>query len=291
MAKGRLHNLEMIKLLRKPNATDIDPGVRIAINSLQKQIDLLRYSIYADQTNADSEGNAGTAPPPITVISLTNKSGAGRNLGDVVIASLANESAFTTTTTANDENVIGVVASDSPDGVADAVDADAEGVICIAGVIPVMALSPVNVGDRLVASDTEGYAEKARTSSDPGIFAIAFEEILASSGLIEAEILPDIRFNNHPMFQPWAEYISYDTDGSVTGFSGYVLSTSNYRNSAQTELIEHRVFNYGISGFCSSISLSAYNVDGSTLQSSYSIALSYTGGILDDIIKTLTAGQ
>jgi hypothetical protein len=287
MGKGRVLNKEIIKLTRRANEFSIDPGIRIAINNLQNQIAGLRASIYGDATDSDSEGNAGMAPPPISTIMLTNKSGAARNLGELVTLSAANENAFTVTTTQNDEAVIGVVASDSPDGVADAVAANAEGLICVAGKTLAKVISPVNVGDPLIAADTAGYAIAARSPFDPGIFAVAAEEILASSGLIEVIIEINNRFGNFADLQPYDERIVYDTDGSVTGFSGYLLSTAHWRTSALLAFIEHRIYFYDLSGLLCSATLSYFDVAGNGV-SSLHYTLLYSAGNLDRMIQELS---
>lgn len=171
--------------------SDIDPSIRMAIASIRRQLAGLYDAISKLQ---ESRNEAALAENYLsinnTVIELTNKSGAARNNGEVVIKGISNNESFTTTTTAGDVNVIGVVYSDSPDGAADAIEIDAAGLVCMCGLanVKVNATIPIVRGDFLVSHTTEGVAVKAGNQDDPGVFAMALESKASGTGLIYAWI-------------------------------------------------------------------------------------------------------
>ena len=95
---------------------------------------------------------------------LTNKSGAERSAGDVVIQDASNDSAFTTTTTVRDPKVIGVVA--------ETIAADATGLVQADGVCSVTVDGPTSRGAWLVTSTTAAKATP-KTAFYAGSFARA----------------------------------------------------------------------------------------------------------------------
>ena len=95
---------------------------------------------------------------------LTNKSGDGVVLGDLVVADTTTDSSFTTTTTANDQTVIGAAA--------ETIANDAAGVVKRSGVVTVLVDNTVSRGDFLVSSTTAKRADGTATYAK-GAFAIA----------------------------------------------------------------------------------------------------------------------
>lgn len=104
------------------------------------------------------------------VLPLTNKSGAQRTEGEVVIADVTTDDSFTRTTAVGNDLVIGVVA--------ETIANNAEGRIICGGYVPTMEVSAATSrGDYLKTSATAGKADPTATM-DVGVFAIA----LSSTG-------------------------------------------------------------------------------------------------------------
>jgi len=102
---------------------EIDTSVRLAIERLKNSIEEIWENIGNVQENQaggyDADGN-----PHVTslsqggqiVLTLENTSGGWLSYGDVVVFDPAATDSCTTTTTANDLTVCGVVATEDPDG-------------------------------------------------------------------------------------------------------------------------------------------------------------------------------
>ena len=110
---------------------------------------------------------------------LTNKSGAERSAGEVVIQDTGNDSAFTTTTTEADEKVIGVVV--------ETIANDASGLVQRAGACTVNVDGATARGNWLVASTTAGKATPKATFQQ-GTFAVALTAS-AGAGTVTALLL------------------------------------------------------------------------------------------------------
>jgi len=189
--KTRAFDKQLLKRTTKPANSDIDAGVRVAINSLQAQLSALRQQLAMMGANADytPEGVAGPSAIQQQTAGLVNKSGTARTYGDVVVINPAFEGAFKTTTTEGDTTVIGVVAQDSEDGVSDDVAIDATARVCTGGLAEVLVEAPIAPGDFLVTSTTAGRAKAAESRSDAGIFAVALEEVTTGTEIIDALIV------------------------------------------------------------------------------------------------------
>lgn len=97
---------------------------------------------------------------------LTNKSGAQRVAGEVVVADTTADSSFTSTTTANASKVIGVVQ--------ETIEDDAAGIVKQHGSSLVKVTGATSRGDWLVTSTTEGAADPDSSADPPaGAFAVA----------------------------------------------------------------------------------------------------------------------
>lgn len=279
------------QIARKPGNTDVDPSVRIAISNLQNQIqalyDALNQAIANINSNGDSTGSTGIKTIQPSLMVLTNKSGSGRNLGDVVIFDAGNTGAFTTTTTQGDERVMGVIASDSPDGSVDAIAVDAQGYVCIAGRSKVRVdadIAAIAVGDYLIASTTAATARKALSPYDAGIFARALESKASGIGVISCEIFPAaIEQNARCAIQQAFDKLSYDLTGAITGFSGYVLSAISWRSADMSVLIERESYRYSADGNLVSSTWSGYDVAGTGVSTLHQ-TLNYSGELVESIV-------
>jgi len=173
--------------------TDIDPSIRMAISSVQRQVSALQsYINDMLQAHAMSPNTEGYSTVNTTTSKLTNKSGAARNNGEVVVKYTSSDSAFTTTTTLGDIDVLGVVYQDSPDGVSDAIAVDADGLICTSGLANIKVdgdAAAITQGDYLRTYTTAGVAAKADYLTDDGVFAVALEDKVSGVGNIYAIIL------------------------------------------------------------------------------------------------------
>lgn len=116
-----------------------------------------------------------------TVAPLTNKSGAPRSEGDVVIHDATADDAFTTTTVSQNKRVTGVVAETIAD--------DAEGRVIIGGYVSVLAVdAATSRGQYLYASSTAGKATPS-TSLVQGVFGRALSAV-GAAGNVSAVIWP-----------------------------------------------------------------------------------------------------
>lgn len=101
-----------------------------------------------------------------TGVKLTNKSGSGVVAGNVVIVATGTDSAFTKTTTANSNKVLGVVQETIAD--------NGTGIVKMAGTTSVLVTAATARGDWLVTSTTSGQASPVAGANPPnGAFAIA----------------------------------------------------------------------------------------------------------------------
>ena len=261
-------------LVQKTAQQDIDPSLRLAMTSIQRQINSL-YEQIAATAAATAEAQESYATINNNVITLTNKSGGAVNNGDVVIWQATDES-FTTTTTKDNENVIGVVYSDSSDGVADAIEDEADGLICIFGQANVncdtAAGGAISVGDYLITTTAAGTAQKAESTNDTGIFAMALEALPSGTGTIYCILFQP---GNALGQEPWVtqEILTADSASQITlsdaayddpvyGVLAFVIDTDNLIIS----------FPFGIvdSGFFSSHGRCVLTKSGSTIQNSES---------------------
>lgn len=174
-------------------ADAIEPSIRMSIGGLLRQLQDLRAvvaELLANQNNDEDENNYTTLNN--TVVEMTNKSGAGRNNGEVVIQYNAADSAFTVTNMEGDAGVIGIVYSDSPDGAADAILNDAAGLICIEGLCNVYVdctTYPIAAGDWIKSSGLNGIGIVADYETDEGVFALALEDKASGLGPINCFVM------------------------------------------------------------------------------------------------------
>jgi hypothetical protein len=102
----------------------------------------------------------------VAATAMTNKSGSQRSAGDVVIADTTADNAYTTTTSANINTVVGVVQETTA--------IDAAGIVKHFGKSTVKVTGATSRGNWLVTSTTAGQASAVASASQPdGAFAIA----------------------------------------------------------------------------------------------------------------------
>lgn len=189
-------DLRIRQITRQNVKLELEAGLRVALTSLQKQItNLYNNFLLSQNTTATSASGANIGS---NVVELTNASGAGRNSGDVVTLA-GTASSFTTTTTAGDEEVIGVVYSDSPDGVADAIANGAAGYVCVGGLANIKVDADAHGGitpaSPLVSHTVAGYACKSDHINDPGVFALSLESLPSGTGEVAGIIMPRHNYN------------------------------------------------------------------------------------------------
>lgn len=109
---------------------------------------------------------------------LTNKSGGQRVAGDVVVVRTDADSAFTTTTTANDTTIAGVVMETVAD--------NASGVVALPGAICDVKVTGATTRGQFLASSTTLAKADPSTAGVPGAFAIA---LTASSSVVTAILI------------------------------------------------------------------------------------------------------
>lgn len=273
----------MVQITQGARASDIDASVQMAIRSLQAQIQSF-YKLIAelkktDNANADPQGNRGAGCDAATVVTLINRSGAGRNLGDVVVRDAAHARSFTVTAQEGDTSVAGVVYSDSPDGTAPAIENGSAGKVCAGGLAYVNAdavPAAIAPGDYLVTHAAAGYARRADSREQQGVFAVALEPLASGTGSIAAMICADALVNSesilalknfdHSLFERDGYYVPhYDADGGATGFSGFLTSATLWTSQAMSGLAGHWTYRYSGDGTLVSSVHSFYGLDGSPL--------------------------
>lgn len=111
---------------------------------------------------------------------LTNKSGAGVIAGDLVKVDMANDSSFTTTTTASQSAVFGVAM--------ETIANNATGRVRLIGKVTINITGTVTRGDYLESSTSAKLAKSAGTGKTSATFAIALTT--ASGGTCVAIVLP-----------------------------------------------------------------------------------------------------
>lgn len=123
--------------------------------------DLITQSIY----NADIIDNLAYLIAAIEPDTLTNQSGGSLSAGAVVVADTANDTSFTTTTDADDEDILGVVM--------ETIGIAAAGRVARIGVVTVNVQGNVTRGNYLSTSTTAGRAKDAGTTKTAATFARA----------------------------------------------------------------------------------------------------------------------
>jgi len=111
--------------------------------------------------------------PVASSVLMTNKSGGQVVAGDIVIIDTANDQSFTTTTTANNQDVIGVAAETIAD--------NAAGIVITHGVAEVNMVAATTRGDFVQTSTTVKTAQSS-TGQDGGTIGILLDTI-GSAGL------------------------------------------------------------------------------------------------------------
>lgn len=271
------------QIAQNAGRSEIDASIQMAIKNLQAQIGafykLLAEMKKSDNYKSDSEGAPLPGISAPTTVLLVNRSGAGRNGGEVVVRDPAAAESFKVTTAPNDTAVAGVVFADSSDGVSDAIADGERGLICVGGIADVLvdaAAGAILPGDYLVSHTSAGYAAKSESRDAPGVFAIALEgkesgtgaiaALIVAAALANSEALESLKSYDRAFFQRDGCYIPhYDADGSATGFSGYVTSAALWTTSAMSRLAAHWTYGYDSSGGLASAVHSVYCMDGAGL--------------------------
>lgn len=169
--------------------------------------DLITASIW----NTDLVDNLAFLLSTINPDSLTNKSGGALEQGDVVVGDGGNDNAFTTTTTANDPDILGVVMENIAN--------DATGRVAVMGVITVKVQGNVTRGNYLCTSTTAKRAADAGTIPAVGTFAKALTAYSGgAAGTVTAILMPAAAGGGAVP----GDLVAYTSAGSApTGYSEY----------------------------------------------------------------------
>lgn len=295
----------VVQLARSAAVSEVDSSVRMAIKSIQAQLQALHAKVNEMATKAatsfDEKGQVDTGGDPSrTLLRLVNNSGQDVEMGEVVLIDSGQERSFTLGVEAGSHLVAGVVSSDSPDGVLPGIADGDEGLICTGGVAYINAYatgSAIAVGDPLETGTSAGTAVKAVANST-GIFATALEELPSGTGLIRAairvealahaEAVKELQQFDYSLFERAGYFVAgYDEDGSTTGFSGVVISAAVWTNSSMSQLMGHWTYGYNLSGMIVSSIHSAFNSDG-TLQCIVSRTFQYQQDRIDKILSEIS---
>ncbi len=262
------------QIAQSAHRTEIDAAVRLAIKNLQTQIQSL-YRLIGD---AKRTGGAGAESGRAVTVGMTNRSGAPRENGEVVVRDPAHDRSFTVSSAAGDIAVVGVIATDSPDGVSPAVEDGAEGSICVVGVAGVLAdasAGAISPGDYLVTHNVPGRARRAPSRDAPGVFAVALGGLSNGVGYVDAivntgclalsETIDAGRDFDDSLFErAGCCETEYDVDGTATGFSGFATGENVWATPAMSALASRRTYHYDESGLLLSTIHSVY-ADGAGL--------------------------
>ena len=296
-------NRSVIQITQRAKTTDLDPGVMVAIQVIKNQLSVLQDSIAALQargiTPTDPTGAlAGFSGIRQTLAQFVNGAGIKLYQGDILRRGAAAGEA-TTTTTAGDNAVIGPVWGDGRaiylsatllSYISTVAEIGSNVSVCQRGVTKVRVRTdsePILIGDNLKALDVARYACRAKPT-EPGIFARALEPLSANkSAAIDADVNPSLRFDNYPDGQNAVFKATYDTDGSVTGFSGLPLTEAWFQDAAMSIPIKIENYHYNISGMIISAIVSCYDVDG-TGSHMINRTMEYVGEQLDKIIQDIS---
>ena len=107
----------------------------------------------------------GSGCPGALEITLTNNSGSTLNAGDLVIRDTTSDSGFKTTTTANDEKVLGVLSASCA--------ASASCKVKVQGITSINSATTVNRGEYLYSSTTAAQATSQTASTNTGLIGVA----------------------------------------------------------------------------------------------------------------------
>lgn len=138
---------------------------------------------------------------------FTNKSGGTRSAGDVVIVDTSNAGSYTTTTTAGNTRVLGVVMQSTSN--------NADGVVALVGarVTNLSVNATTAVGDYLATSTTGGQAAPS-SSPGAGTFAIALASRTGAGSIAEAVLVGVSMAGSGPAF--WVDKNGTNQTGIVT---------------------------------------------------------------------------
>jgi hypothetical protein len=300
MSGGNVNqNRYVTRIIEQHKGLEKDSAVQAALTSLQQQINVLQAIVAAAGTVTTTQGqtNLGFDQIRPTVIQMINQAGTELYNADVVVQDLTSDNGVKTTAIAYSK-AIGTVASDAHGStvgtsfifVSAAAEIGSYVAIAVNGKAGcrVKTTSPregINVGDYLCPDDTARYARKARPD-EPGVFAIALQDV--NSGIddeiIDVLIFPKADYDNRIDGQPFVLKVTYDDDGSVTGFSGFITKEEYFRDATLSTRIKTESYMYSSDGNLISMIISMFDAGGT---GSYTIqqAISYSADMLDQIIQ------
>ncbi|HOY62942.1 MAG: hypothetical protein BWY28_01952 [bacterium ADurb.Bin236] len=274
------------QIARNSGRSETEAAVQTALAGLRAQIQAVYQMIselrLADNEPRDERGEiAPAAPDAAATAAMTNRSGAGMNHGDVVTLHGAAGGAFDAASGAGDLSALGVLCSDSPDGISDAAPNGEKGEVCLCGRMNVTAdadAAPIAPGDYLVASAAAGRAERASEATEAGAFAVALEGRASGVGPVAAFVTGPVpwaareasalkshsraRFERDGFLVP-----RYDDDGSITGFSGYVAGATLWADEGMECLAARWTLGYDAAGLLSGYTHSVYDASGAPVAS------------------------
>lgn len=297
-------NRRIQQVVQSTTGPKVDSWTMLAIQSIQAQLSSLRNAVNAAQQQAGSSNDSYAVANALgdlrpLIIEMTNKSAGALYNGDVVVYDVANPNAVTTTTTGGDDSVIGAIGSDAKtrmSGLSLIFISAVAGVNSAVGVnvggrgnvrVNTVGARPIAIGDLLKPDITARHACRA-IEGETGVFARALQPMSAehTEVVIDALILPPVEQPNEPEGQPFVFVLNYDTDGSATGFSGFLMDETYYRDATLSTKIRAEHHHYSANGNVVSTLISAFNVDGS---GSHMInqTMEYQAGLLSKIIQDL----
>lgn len=295
-------NKSIIQVTQNGKNTELDASTQIAIKNVLAQLTGLRDQIAALQVNQNiprDQYGIETSYSGIrqAVAQFVNASGGNLYQGDVLRAGAVAGQA-TITTVKGDGNVLGAVFGDGTAKIVSATaftfnsmvaSSMADVAVCQRGKAKLRVQTdgtPIAIGDPLKSLDAARYACRA-IPGEPGIFARALQSMAANlSGVIDADINPDLRFDNLLDNQDFAYKATYDTDGTQTGHSGFIWKETYYTDVTYSHKINAMQYVYSSDGFIKSSLMSIYATDGAGSHM-LNQTFEYIDGLLDKVLQEL----
>lgn len=294
-------NRPIVQVVQGAKTENVDSSVMIAIAQVSNQIKALAERISEiqklnNQTVNASGNDLGFSGLRQTIASLINGSGGNLYKGDVLINGAAGIA--TTTTVEGDENVIGVVNNDGTTKLlsttnltfVSGVSNGSYTAILERGIGKVRVktdATPIEVGDFIKAGPDARYAIRA-LPGEPGIFAKAHSRLSSNqSGLINADVNPRLGYQNNVEGRPFVFKAVYDTDGTLTGFSGFLSEEKYFTSADLSNYIKHNYYTYSSDGSLVSMIQSMFDTGGI---GAYTIQqlLNYQSGKLEEVIQSIS---
>ena len=193
---------------------NVDLAEAATPNSHQDEINAIETELGTVPKGSETDVKARLERGP--VIKLTNKSGAERSAGDVVIQDTATDNAYKTTTTQGDKKQVYVVRETTAD--------NAEGHVQRSGRVQLQVTGATTRGNYIRTSTTAGKAEDAGAAIVNGVFGRVLEAV-GGAGLCWVELFGTTLLA--AAGGAWEHVETFDATGGGSAFVSATLPTDS----------------------------------------------------------------